>query len=114
MRDHCWLYFKTTNYVICRDLTETGNDMLQQEMRNFLNDLYPGANEVPTELVGLMTSPDLDKAIVTSAVINPEDSRTCVEAQTISNNNFNGGCPPGWLNGSSYPCLYFSVSANEL
>ena len=56
------------------DLSETE---LKEESKNFLNSKYPGFKDPPNKLVELMASPSAEKALESSAIVNPEDDKTC-------------------------------------
>ena len=88
-------------------------DEMLYEAKEFLRDVYPGAKDMPTKLVGLMTSNDPRKSVERTAVLHPEKEKECdlsINSENLQilneqlNDNF---CPDGFKMYGSVGCLHF-------
>ena len=51
---------------------ETTDD-IQKQMAEFLEEVYPGMKQMPNKLIDLMSSPEPEVALITAAILNPEE-----------------------------------------
>ena len=94
----------------------SNSDELKLQGGEFLNDVYPGMERSPNELIRLMTSEDADKSMNSIAVLNPEDGQACTPPSNSSSNRkkraSGGDCPQGWHKNLHGSCLYYEVTLN--
>ena len=92
------------------------SDELRLQGGEFLNDVYPGMERSPNELIRLMTSEDADKSMNSIAVLNPEDGQACTPPASSSGNRkkraSGGDCPAGWHKNLHGSCLYYEATLN--
>ena len=108
--------YLTENNIVYDDLSE---EEVRNQTYNFLNDRYPGAKQLPNQLVRMLGSPDVkpDSKIESTAIYNPEDVENCENPDSIqgmlnSKSQEEGGknideqCPYGFQKISSDSCWH--------
>lgn len=94
-----------------KKLNELSQDQVKEESQNFLNDKYPGFQNTPNKLIELMASPSADKALENSAIVNPEDEKTCTATSRRKKRSLN--CPDNWDVNQFGECLNYILDAKK-
>ena len=108
--------YLTENNIVYDDLSE---EEVRNQTYNFLNDRYPGAKQLPNQLVRMLGSPDVkpDSKIESTAIYNPEDVENCEDpasSQSMLNSkgqeeggkNIDEQCPSEFRKVSSDSCWH--------
>ena len=108
--------YLTENNIVYDDLSE---EEVRNQTYNFLNDRYPGAKQLPNQLVRMLGSPDVkpDSKIESTAIYNPEDLEDCEssasseiilssEGENKSMSEIDDICPSGFQKTSSESCWH--------
>lgn len=89
-----------------KKLSQLSQDEIKQESQNFLQDKYPGFQNTPNKLIELMASPSADKALENSAIVNPEDEKTC-QTSSRKKRSISINCPDNWYRNLFGECLIY-------
>ena len=108
--------YLTENNIVYDDLSE---EEVRNQTYSFLNDRYPGAKQLPNQLVRMLGSPDVtpDSKIESTAIYNPEDVENCEDpapSQSMLNSkgqeeagkNIDEQCPSEFRKISSDSCWH--------
>ena len=69
-----YIHIKTKGDLELSDLTK---DQMLIYAESFLNETYPGAEEMPTKMIQAMTSTDPEKSVQTETLLNQEATNEC-------------------------------------
>ena len=96
---------------------QLSQEELQNEAKEFLSLIYPGANQGPTQMIRMLGSPAMtpDKSLEAEAVLNPEDKHLC---EPNEKNDSNLKCPDGFVytisaNDRTRSCWHFEGPSNK-
>ena len=86
------------------------NQKLSELLTDFLSEVYPGAEDLPTKFVDLLNSDDPDATIESNSILMPENDRSCDENdnQELLNHlkqKFGQECPQGYYKFNSTTCI---------
>ena len=86
------------------------NEKLTQLLNDFLNEVYPGAKDMPTKFVALLNSDDPDKTIESTSILMPENKLPCngndnQELLDQLKQKMGGECPERYENWNSTTCI---------
>jgi hypothetical protein len=93
----------------------TYEEMLVQ-IKEFMNEVYPGAKDIPTEFVTLMASDDPHKVVQNEAVVLPVKDEECNETSnrenvdTLNKQLNNDFCPDGFTKFDNIGCVLVAQS----
>ena len=76
----------------------------------FMNETYPGANDIPTKFAAFLSSDDPDKMIESNAILMPENESPCEEKDNQEfldqvKQNLGEECPERFKNLNSTTCI---------
>ena len=89
-------------------------DEMMSHVDQFLRDVYPGATDIPTKLVHLLTSNQPRKSFTNDAVMYQSFEQKCDEAsnrktlESLNKQLNNDTCPDGFKMGRDNTCLHFA------
>ena len=69
-----YIQVKTEGNMVLSDLTK---DEMLTYAESFLNETYPGAEEMPTKMIQAMTSTDPEKSVQSATLLNQEEETEC-------------------------------------
>ena len=75
---------------------------LENESKNFLNDVYPNIKAPPNKIIEMMTSPNPTKSMENLAITIPEEEKTC--PQTLSSSSTSSSSSSSATSSSSSNC----------
>ena len=91
-------------------------DEMLLEMEDFMRDVYPGAKDIPTKFVTLMTSDDPKQAVENEAVVLPVQEEECDETSNrvivndLNKQLNNDFCPDGFTKFGNIGCVMAAES----
>ena len=91
-----YVQVKTKANVVLSDLTK---DEMLTYAESFLNETYPGAEEMPTKMIQAMSSTDPEKSVQSTTLLNKEEEIECdpdsndAILEVLNKNLKNDSCP---------------------
>ena len=91
-------------------------DEMMVQIKECMNEVYPGAKDTPTEFVKLMASDDPHKVVQNEAVVLPEKVEECTESSNRENVDAlnkqlnNDFCPDGFTKFDNIGCILVAES----